>query len=70
MSVEDLDSDFLSDDSDHEAEKELTDGDNDEANYQELVHLHNSLMCFDHIYINNTIIDTQVGDGHFITSPQ
>lgn len=61
MSVEDLDSDFVSDDSDHEAEKMLTDGDADEANYQELVHLYNNLMCFDHVYTNNTIIDTEVG---------
>lgn len=61
MSLEDLNSDFLSDDSDHEAEKTLTDGDDDEASYQELVHLHNNLMCFDHIYTNNRIIDTQVG---------
>lgn len=61
MSVEDLDPDFVSDDSDHEAEETVTDGDTDEANYQELVHQHNSLMSFDHIYTNNTIMDTEVG---------
>lgn len=64
MSLEDLDSDFLSDENDYEAEKNLSDGekdDDDVSNYLELVYLHNNLMCFQHIYNNNAIIDMQVG---------
>lgn len=64
MSVEDLDADFLSDESDYETKKNLSESENDdgdEVNYQELVSLHNELKFFDHIYTNNIMIDTEVG---------
>lgn len=61
MSVDDPDSDFLSSDSDHEAESMLPDGGTDEERYLELVHLFNRLTSFDHIYANNIILDTEVG---------
>lgn len=64
MSLEDLDSNFLSDESDYEAEKNLSDGekdDDDMSNYLELLYLHSNLMCFQHIHNNNAMIDMQVG---------
>lgn len=63
MSLEDLDSDLQSDDSDYdnEAGKKLSVvEDDDEANYMELVCLHYNLMYFQHIYMNNIEIDLEV----------
>ena len=63
MSLEDVDC-RLSDESDYEAEKNLSDGENDdddESNYLELVQLHNNLKCFEDIYYNNAMMDQQVG---------
>lgn len=68
MSLEDLTTDFQSDESDCESKEEegdnekKTEDDNDEElNYFELVLLHNGLMCFQHIYDNNALIDMEVG---------
>lgn len=60
MSLEDVESDFQSDESDYEAEKNLSDAD-DEPTLLELVHMHFDLMCFEHIYNNNAVMDMQVG---------
>lgn len=69
MSLEDLNSDFQSDESDYEPKKEDDDNEKktedideeEELNYFELVLLHNVLMCFQHIYDNNALIDMEVG---------
>lgn len=62
MSLEDLTSDFQSDESDCESKKEEEDDDDEEElNHFELVLLHGDLMCFQHIYDNNALIDMEVG---------
>ncbi|KAI3374639.1 hypothetical protein L3Q82_021213, partial [Scortum barcoo] len=68
MSLEDLDLDFLSDESDYESEKSLSNDEKDDdiSNYLDLVYLHSNLMCFQQIYNNNAIIDNESmenGDG-------
>lgn len=62
MSLEDITSDFMSDESDCEAEREdLSNSDNEDVSYLELVSLFNMLKSFDHIYNNNVVIDEEVG---------
>lgn len=66
MSVEDLDPNFQSDESDYDEEtgkKRGTDVGNEDKNdvhYMDLVNLHNELMHFEHIYMNNIEMDMQV----------
>lgn len=59
MSLEDLDSEFKSDESDYEAENNAED-DDEECSYGELLNLHLNLRRFQNIYTNNAIIDMEV----------
>lgn len=65
MSVEDSGSDFLSDESDYEAEEKLDDGETDveEFSYAAMVRLHHNLINFQNIYIYNinAVIAIEVG---------
>ena len=57
-------SDFKSDESDYEIEKDFSDDEKHgdaESNYRDMVCLHNSLMSFEHIYRNNARMDREVG---------
>ena len=56
MFQEGLDKDFLSEDNSNEVHWSLSDDD-----FQCLIQLFNNLKSFDHIYINNIIIDMEVG---------
>nr|XP_033933782.1 putative protein TPRXL isoform X2 [Pseudochaenichthys georgianus] len=59
-------SDFKSDESDYEIEKDFSDGDkygDAESNYWDMVSLHNGLMTFEHIYRNNARMDREAMSG-------
>lgn len=64
MSLEDLSVYFESDESDDEAKKLWSYGESDDegskANYRDLVCLHDNLVNFENIYLNNAIIDMEV----------
>lgn len=64
MSLEDLSVYFESDESDDEAKKlwsySESDDEGSEANYRDLVCLHDNLVNFENIYLNNAIIDMEV----------
>lgn len=64
MSLEDLSVHFESDESDDEAKNLRSYGesedDGSEVNYQDLVCLHDNLMNFENIYLNNAVIDMEV----------
>lgn len=61
MSLEDLSVYFESDESDDEAKKlGESDDEGSEANYRDLVCLHDNLVNFENIYLNNAIIDMEV----------
>ena len=70
MSVEDLDPDFQSDESDYEEAGKywgaVEDEDEDEVHYMDLVSLHNELMHFEHIYMNHIEMDMQVDSFSYI----
>ncbi|KAK1879366.1 Bile salt-activated lipase [Dissostichus eleginoides] len=55
-------SDFKSDESDYDIEKDFCDDDkygDAESNYRDMVCLHNNLMSFEHIYRNNARMDRE-----------
>ncbi|KAI4791137.1 hypothetical protein KUCAC02_034183 [Chaenocephalus aceratus] len=59
-------SDFKSDESDYEIEKDFSDGDkygDTESNVWDMVCLHNGLMTFEHIYRNNARMDREAMFG-------
>lgn len=59
MSLESLNSNFQSDESDDEASKNMTDEDSEEV--YAISQLFNGLLSFEHIYENNAVIDMEVG---------
>eukprot|EP00064_Thunnus_orientalis_P017729 superscaffoldBa00003843_g17815 len=62
MSLEDLDINFQSDESDYDDEAGKNSGvveDDYQAMFNELVQMHNDLMYFEHIYMNNIDMDMQ-----------
>lgn len=63
MSVEDSGSDFLSGESDNEAEEKLDGGETDveELSYAAMVRLHHNLINFQNIYTINAMISIEVG---------
>lgn len=64
MSLEDLSVNLESDESDNEAKKLWSYGESDdngsEVNYGDLVCLHDNLVNFENIYLNNAVIDMEV----------
>lgn len=63
MSLEDVTVYFESDESDNEAKNRSygeSDDDGSEVNYRDLVCLHDNLVNFDNIYLNNAVIDMEV----------